>query len=66
MLFVRQLELIGSTTHTRSQFEEAIEYVFDGTIEPIIQDTLPFDRYDEALEKMANRDVYGKIVLAPE
>lgn len=66
LLFVRQLEILGSTTHTRRSFEQVMEYVWDGTIEPVIQDVLPFEEYEQAFEKMVNRELYGKVVLTPE
>lgn len=66
LIFVRQLEIIGSTTHTRAQFDQAMGYVMDGTIEPVIQAVMPFEDFPTAFEMMDDRELFGKIVLTPE
>lgn len=66
LLFVRQLNVLGSTTHTRDSFETVMEYVFDGTIDPVVQASFPLAEYEEAFRKMADRELYGKVVLTVE
>lgn len=66
LIFVRQLDVHGSTTHTKRSFEQAMNYVWDGTVEPVVQETFPFSEYEHAFELMANRELYGKVVLTPE
>jgi NADPH2:quinone reductase len=66
LIFVRQLEIYGSTTHTKHSLKQALEYVWDGTVEPIVQETLPFSEYERAFELMDDRQLYGKVVLTPE
>ncbi|MDS0294908.1 alcohol dehydrogenase catalytic domain-containing protein [Halogeometricum luteum] len=63
LLFVRQLNVLGSTTHTRDSFATMMEYVFDGTIDPVVQETYPLEEFEEAFRKMADRELYGKVVL---
>jgi NADPH:quinone reductase-like Zn-dependent oxidoreductase len=66
LIFVRQLDILGSTTHTRRSFELAMEYVWDGTIEPVVQEVYPFSEHRTAFETMDNREMFGKVVLTPE
>lgn len=66
LIFVRQLEVIGSTQNSRSDFQTAMSYVWDGTVEPVIQDVLPLAEYATAFGRMADRDLYGKVVLEHE
>lgn len=63
LVFMRQLEVIGSTSHSHTDFAEMLEKVWGGDIEPIVQETYPLAEYETAFEKMANRDLYGKVVL---
>lgn len=66
LIFVRQLEVIGSTQNSRKDFKEIMEYIWDGTVEPVIQETYPIAEYQTAFEKMAGRELYGKILLTQE
>lgn len=66
LLFVRQLNVLGSTTHTRDSFKTVMEYVFDGTIDPVVQASYPLAEFEEAFRKMADRELYGKVVLTVE
>jgi NADPH:quinone reductase-like Zn-dependent oxidoreductase len=63
LMFVRQLEIIGSTTHSRHAFDEVMAYVFDGSVEPVVQETVPFSKYERAFALMDDRKLYGKVVL---
>lgn len=66
LVFVRQLNILGSTTHSRHAFKQVMDYIWDGTIEPVVQETYSFSEFDEAFAKMANRELYGKVVLTPD
>lgn len=66
LIFVRQLDVLGSTTHSKSAFEQVMNYVWDGTIEPVVQERYSFEEYEKAFAKMANRELYGKVVLTPD
>lgn len=66
LIFVRQLNILGSTTHSRQAFRRVMEHVWDGTVEPVVQGVYPFAEYETAFEKMENRELYGKVVLTPE
>lgn len=66
LIFMRQLQVIGSTSMSKTDINRTVEYVWDGTIEPIIQDRYPLTEYQTAFEKMTNRSLFGKIVLTQE
>lgn len=66
LIFVRQLEVIGSTQNSRKDFKEIMEYIWDGTVEPIIQEKYPIEEYQKAFDKMADRELYGKVLLTQE
>lgn len=63
LVFMRQLEVVGSTSHSHQDFTEVLEQVWAGAIEPVIDATYPLDGYETAFERMAGRDLYGKVVL---
>lgn len=65
LLFVRQLDVKGSTAHSKSEFEQVLDYAWDGTITPIIDAVYSFEDYDKAFQRMANRELHGKVVLTP-
>lgn len=65
LVFVRQLEILGSTAHARPELRRALEYVWDGTVAPVVQETYPLSAYAEAVGTMADREVYGKLVFTP-
>lgn len=66
LLFVRQIDVMGSTTFNRKEFHDVMEYVFDGTVEPVVQEAVPFDEYERAFELMDRRKLFGKVVLTQE
>jgi NADPH2:quinone reductase len=63
LLFVRQIDVRGSTAHSRAEFRRALSYVWDGTVEPVVQATFELSEYEAAFRTMADRDAYGKLVL---
>ncbi|CAN5491198.1 NADPH:quinone oxidoreductase family protein [soil metagenome] len=45
--------------------EQIFAWVGEGRLHPHVDDTIPFARAQEAFEKMARREVKGKLVLVP-
>ncbi len=66
LLFIRQLDHIGSSGATPDEVEALCEYVWDGTIEPVIQETYSLDEYETAFRKMDDRELYGKVLFVQE
>lgn len=63
--FWKQLEVIGSTMASRSEFEEVIGLVFAGRLVPVVDDVWPLERIREAHERLEVGGVFGKLVLVP-
>lgn len=63
LVFVRQLEVIGSTQNSKKDIKEILQYVWDGSVEPVVQERYSLEEYHKAFEKMSNRDLYGKVLL---
>jgi NADPH:quinone reductase-like Zn-dependent oxidoreductase len=63
LVFMRQLEITGSTSHSHADFAEMLERVWSGDIGPIVEETYPLAEFEPAFERMANRDLHGKVVL---
>ncbi|WP_313693594.1 zinc-binding dehydrogenase [Halorarum halobium] len=66
LLFIRQLDLVGSSGALPHELEELCGYVWDGTIEPVIQETYPLSEYDTAFRKMDDRELYGKVLFVQD
>ena len=49
----------------RAHAERVLGWLAEGKVRPHLDAVLPFDRAGEALEKLARREVKGKIVLVP-
>jgi NADPH:quinone reductase-like Zn-dependent oxidoreductase len=65
-IFWNQLSVIGSTMATPGQAEEALEFVWDGTFEPRIRETLPMSEIDRAHAMLENREGFGKVIVVPD
>jgi NADPH:quinone reductase-like Zn-dependent oxidoreductase len=65
LLFWKQLELIGTTMASRSEFEAVMALVFQRKLRPVIDVVWPLDRAREAHERLESGEHFGKIVLKP-
>lgn len=63
LTFWRQLEIIGTTMSSRSEFEEVMSLVFQGRLEPVLDVVWPLERAREAHERLEAGAQLGKIVL---
>ena len=66
LLFWRQLTVMGSTMGTPSEFREAMQMVFGGTVTPPIHDVLPLAGVRAAHQLLEAGGVFGKVVIRPE
>jgi NADPH:quinone reductase-like Zn-dependent oxidoreductase len=64
-LFWRQVQIIGTTMASRSEFEELLRVFVAGRLHPVIDSVLPLDRIREAHERLEAGEQLGKIVLVP-
>jgi NADPH:quinone reductase-like Zn-dependent oxidoreductase len=62
-LFFKQLEIIGSTMYTPSEFEAVLELVANGAINPSVDSEFSFEDLPDALRRLEKGDQFGKIAI---
>lgn len=65
-LFFRGINLLGATQGTKAGLEEVIQWVSRGKIRSVIDTALPFSEMVEGHVKMADSQLFGKIVTTPQ
>jgi NADPH:quinone reductase-like Zn-dependent oxidoreductase len=65
LAFWKQLNIIGTTMSSRSEFEEVMALVFQKELEPVIDVVWPLEKAREAHERLEAGAQLGKIVLTP-
>ena len=63
--FTRQLSVIGSSAGSRREMVEVLRLLDEGAIDPRIDTVLPLEEARAAQARLARRDHYGRILLAP-
>lgn len=64
-LYLKYLELIGSTMGTREEFADLVGYVERGEIEPLLAGVYPLSQINEAQQYFEAKSFFGKLVLVP-
>jgi NADPH:quinone reductase-like Zn-dependent oxidoreductase len=64
-IFYRQLQIIGSTMGSPSDFDQVMRCAFRGQLKGVIDRVLPLSETGKAHELLENREVFGKLVLVP-
>lgn len=64
-MIVYGLEIVGSASCTREDLEDVLSLVRTGIFAPRIDRTLPLDRAQDAHRLLAERSVFGRVVLVP-
>jgi NADPH:quinone reductase-like Zn-dependent oxidoreductase len=64
-VFFIQLEVVGSTMGTRSELVELLELVERSGIRPVVDEVRPLADARRSFERLAQGDVFGKLVLTP-
>ena len=62
-IFWKQLEIIGTTMSSQSEFAEVMKLVFRRALKPVVDSVLPLENAREAHQRLANNEQFGKIVL---
>jgi NADPH:quinone reductase-like Zn-dependent oxidoreductase len=65
LLFWRQLDILGSTMASRSEFEEMMKLVFRRQLIPVVDKVYPLEEAREAQRRLADGRQFGKIILNP-
>jgi NADPH:quinone reductase-like Zn-dependent oxidoreductase len=64
-LFARQISVIGSSDGTRRELLEVLRLLDAGVLDPRIDTVMPLEQARAAQERLARREHYGRILLAP-
>jgi NADPH:quinone reductase-like Zn-dependent oxidoreductase len=65
LLFGRHLSLLGSWMGRRRELVEALSFVRDGRLTPVVDTVLPLAEARQAHERIEARRMFGKVVLVP-
>lgn len=64
-LYLKHLELIGSTIGTHEEFSDLVGYIEAGKIKPLLAGVYPLSEIRQAQEDFKKKDFFGKLVLVP-
>lgn len=62
-LVLEELQLVGSRYARRSEMEQAIRLVANGSVKMIVDEVLPLQRADDAFAALERGEVVGRLVL---
>jgi len=65
-IFFRQLSVIGTTLGNKSELMQALKFVEDGQIKPLVSEVMALSEAGRAQRIMEASDVVGKLVLVPD
>jgi 2-desacetyl-2-hydroxyethyl bacteriochlorophyllide A dehydrogenase len=63
-LVLQEQSIIGSRFASRSDMERVIRMVADGLVTPVIDEVLPLERVNEAIERLEAGKVSGRLVMS--
>jgi alcohol dehydrogenase len=64
-IWTYELQILGSNGWTRADLEALLIMVQEGTLRPVIDRVLPLEEAREGLRLLEDREVIGKVVIAP-
>jgi NADPH:quinone reductase-like Zn-dependent oxidoreductase len=64
-LYLKQLELVGSTMGTHEEFASLVEHIASGRIKSLLARTYPLSDIRQAQRDFMNKNFFGKLVLIP-
>ena len=64
-LYLKQLELIGSTMGTHEEFAGLVGHIASGRIRPLLARTYPLSDVRQAQSDFVDKNFFGKLVLVP-
>jgi NADPH:quinone reductase-like Zn-dependent oxidoreductase len=65
VVFGRQLSIMGSWMGRRSELVEALRFIADGRLKPVVDSVIPLAEARRAHERIEARRHFGKVVLIP-
>lgn len=64
-IYLKQIEVIGSTMGTRSEFEDLVRYIENSDIRPLLAESYPLSEIQKAQCHFLENDYLGSIVVIP-
>lgn len=64
-LYLKHLDLLGSTLGTRDDFAQLGRLINEGRLQPALGGTYPLERIHEAQERFRRKDYVGNLVIVP-
>lgn len=64
-LVMGEKEIVGALASTKQDLQDAVKFVAEGRISPVIAASYPLEAIGEALSRLGTMDVAGRIVLIP-
>ncbi|MDH5606288.1 MAG: zinc-binding dehydrogenase [Anaerolineae bacterium] len=64
-VFWNQLQIIGTTMSSRSEFNQVMQLVFDRKLLPVIDRVFPLEEAAQAYQRLADGAHFGKIIIQP-
>jgi len=65
LIFGRHLTIMGSWMGRRSELVEALRFIRDGRLKPVVDSVFPLAEARRAHERIESRRHFGKLVLVP-
>lgn len=65
-LYLKHLQLHGSSQGTRSAFRRLVRYIEEGKVRPLLWTTYPLSRIREAQQEFMSKQFVGKLVMQPD
>ena len=62
-VFYKNISILGSTMGSRDDLDQVLALVASGKLQPVIDSTYPMDALPQAIERLAARKAFGKIVM---
>ena len=63
MIYLKQLEIIGSTLGTRQEFADLVKYIETGKLKPLLAGTYPLNNIHQAQSDFLEKKFFGKLVI---
>ena len=60
-----ELQIMGSNSFYNEDLQALLDLVQEGKIQPVIDEVLPLERAIEGLRRIEDREVFGKVIIAP-
>ena len=64
-IYLKHLEIIGSSQGTREEFKAVIDHIVSGRIKPLVARVYPLNELAQAQTDFMSKEFVGKLVIVP-